>query len=103
MTRNTRTICSLLLCAAFAAISAPAYAQKDFDREAAAKSIAESNPFQDCRTDINNGDTCNWAIFTGRWNLIAERWGSAAAHPQPDDLKGNAVGYWLYKDKSYLR
>ena len=78
-------------------------AQKEFDREEAAKAITNSENFKDCHTGINNWDACNSSIYTGRWETIAGYWGSSKDHPQPDSLKGNPVGYWLYKEKGYLQ
>jgi hypothetical protein len=102
MRNNAKKICSIFFGATVLAISSLAHAQKNFDREVAAKNITESEAFKRCSTEINNSDTCNWAIYTGRWTLIEEHWGSTAAHLQPDNLKGNPVGYWLYT-KGYLQ
>ena len=99
MTNKAKKICSILLGATVFAIASLAHAQKKFDREVAAKNITESESFKRCSTEINNSDTCNWAIYTGRWTLIEEQWGSTAAPLQPDNLKANPVGYWLYKEK----
>ena len=101
MRQNARKICSVLFSATVVAISGLVHAQQDFDREKAANAIAASEAFKDCHIGINNWDACNWAIYTGRWNSIAAYWGSPAAHPEPDSLKGNPVGYWLYKEKAY--
>jgi hypothetical protein len=103
MTSNAKKICSILFGATVLAISSLAPAQKDFDREAAAKAIAESEGFRECHTGIGIRDICDWAIYTGHWSLIAEHWASTAAHLQPDSLKENPVGYWLYKEKGYLQ
>ena len=78
-------------------------AQKEFDREEAAKAIPNSEKFKDCHTGINNWDACNWSIYTGRWEKVAGYWGSSKDHPQPDSLRANPVGYWLYKEKGYLQ
>ena len=102
MRNNAKKICSIFFGATVLAISSLVHAQKNFDREVAAKNITESEAFKRCSTEINNRDTCNWAIYTGRWTLIEEHWGSTAAHLQPDNLKGNPVGYWLYT-KGYLQ
>jgi hypothetical protein len=51
---------------------------------------------------LNNWDACNWSIYTGRWDSIASYWGSPKDDSQPDSLKANPVGYWLYKEKGYL-
>ena len=77
--------------------------QKAFDRDKAAKDIAESEKFKDCHTGINNWDACNWSIYTGRWETIASYWGSRKERLQPDSLRVNPVGYWLYRDKGYLQ
>ena len=103
MRQNARKICSVLFSATVVAISGLVHAQQDFDREKAANAIAASEAFKDCHIGINNWDACNWAIYTGRWNSIAAYWGSPAVHPEPDSLKGNPVGYWLYKEKGYLQ
>jgi hypothetical protein len=103
MRNKAKKICSILLGATVLAVASLAQAQKKLDREMAAKNIAESESFKRCSTEINNSDTCNWAIYTGRWTLIEEHWGSTAAHLQPDNLKANPLGYWLYKEKGYLQ
>lgn len=103
MINKAKKICSILLGATVLAISSLAHAQKDFDRDAAAKAIAESETFTGCHAGGGIRDICDWAIYTGRWNLIAEHWASTAAHLQRDNLKGNPVGYWLYKEKDYLQ
>jgi len=103
MTQNAKQLCFVLCSAAVLAFSSFAHAQADFDRDKAAKAIAESEGFRGCHSGINIRDICDWTIYTGRWSLIAERWGSTAAHLQPDNLKGNPVGYWLYKEKGYLQ
>ncbi len=51
---------------------------------------------------LNNWDASNWSIYTGRWDSIASYWGSPKDDSQPDSLKANPVGYWLYKEKGYL-
>lgn len=78
-------------------------AQKEFDREEAAKAITNSEKFRDCHMGINNRDACNWHIYTGRWETVAGYWGSSKDRPQPDSLKANPIGYWLYKEKGYLQ
>ena len=77
--------------------------QKEFDREAAAKAIADSENFKDCHTGINNWDACNWSIYTGNWETVASHWSSSKDHPPAESLKADPVGYWLYKDKGYLQ
>jgi hypothetical protein len=69
----------------------------------AAEEIAKSAGFKDCHQGINNWDACNWRIYTGRWTAIADHWGGPTAHPQPEMLKTNPVGYWLYARKRYLQ
>jgi len=100
--QNAKRICSILL-SAFCAISGSARAQQELDQEKAAKAIADSETFKDCHAGINNWDVCNWHIYTGQWSYIAEYWGSPTVHLEPDSLKGNPVGYWLYKQKGYLQ
>jgi hypothetical protein len=102
MRTNAKKICSVLFSTLFA-LSGSARAQQEFDREKAAKAIADSEMFKDCHKGINNFDACNCTIYTGPWNLIASYWGSTTVHPQSDSLKGNPVGYWLYKEKGYLQ
>ena len=102
MTQSAKKICFLLFSAALLAVSGLAHAQKDFDRENAAKAIAESETFTGCHAGGGIRDICDWSIYTGRWNLIAEHWASTATHPQPDNLKGSPVGYWLYTN-GYLQ
>ncbi|HEV2115323.1 MAG TPA: hypothetical protein VGR48_04805 [Terriglobales bacterium] len=97
MSNNAKKICSIFFGATVLAISSLAHAQKDLDRQEAAKAITESEAFRRC-----DKGTCIWAIYTGRWNLIADHWASTAAHPQPDNLKGSPVGYWLYTN-GYLQ
>ena len=103
MTTCAKKLCFVLFNATILAISGLACAQTDLDRQQAIKAITESEEFRLCSTEINSSDTCNWGIYTGRWTLIADRWGSSAARLQPDNLKGNPVGYWLYKEKGYLQ
>jgi hypothetical protein len=103
MTSDAKKVCSIFLVAAVLVISGLSHAQKDFDRDAAAKTIAESEAFTGCHAGLGIRDLCEWTVYTGRWNLIAEHWASTAAHLQPDNLKGNPVGYWLYKEKGYLQ
>lgn len=103
MTNNAKKRYSIFLGATVFAISSVVYAQKDFDREGAAKAIAESEAVTGCHAGLGIRDICDWAIYTGRWNLIAEHWASTAGHLHPDNLKGNPVGYWLYKEKGYLQ
>src|SRR5438270_2715746 len=103
MKQNAKRICSIFFSATLFVLSASAHAQEEFDRDKAAKAIAESEMFKDCHMGINNWDTCNWTIYTGQWNSIARYWGSSAVHPQPESLKGNPVGYWLYKEKGFLQ
>lgn len=103
MTRNaSKTICSILFTAIVVSLIACS-TQQAFDREKAAKDIADSEKFKDCHTGLNNWDACNWSIYTGRWETVAGYWGSSKNRPQPGSLKGNPVGYWLYKDKGYLQ
>src|SRR6266853_3497475 len=103
MRTNAKKICSVLFSVTLFALSGSARAEQEFDREKAAKAIADSEMFKDCHKGINNFDACNCTIYTGPWNLIASYWGSTAVHPQSDSLKGNPVGYWLYKEKGYLQ
>lgn len=102
MTQNAKKVCFVLFSATVLAISGLAHAQQDFDRETAAKAIAQSEAFTGCHAGTGIRDICDWTIYTGRWNLIAEHWASTAAHLQPDNLKGSAVGYWLYTN-GYLQ
>lgn len=71
-------------------------------RENAAKAIAESETFTGCHFAGGIRDICDSSIYTGRWNLIVRHWASTSAHLQPDNLKGSAVGYWLYTN-GYLQ
>lgn len=104
MTQNARNICSILLCATLCVLSGcSARTQPEFDQEKAAKAIADSETFKDCHAGIDNRDACNWHIYTGRWSSIAEYWDSPIVRLEPDSLKGNPVGYWLYKEKGYLQ
>jgi len=103
MTTSGKNLYFVLFSAAILAISGLAHAQQGLDQQEAVKAITESEAFKLCSTEINYSGTCSWAIYTGRWSLIAEHWGSTAAHLQPDNLKGNPVGYWLYKEKGYLQ
>jgi hypothetical protein len=96
MTDRGKRICSVLFLIVLA-ISGLAHAEKDFDSQQATKAITESEAFRRC-----DKGTCIWAIYTGRWNLIADHWSSTAAHLQPDALKGSPVGYWLYTN-GYLQ
>jgi hypothetical protein len=102
MTRSSSKVCSIFFVAAILSLCGLANAIQEPDRAKAARTIADSETFKDCHTGINNWDACNWTIYLGRWNSIAGYWGSSAAHPQPDSLKGNAVGYWLLK-QNYLQ
>ena len=77
--------------------------QKEFDREEAAKAIANSEKFKDCHTGMNNRDACNWNIYAGRWETVASYWGSSKDHPPPNSLRANPLGYWLYREKGYLQ
>jgi hypothetical protein len=97
-----KKICSIVLMAGLVLVFG-CNAQQEFDRKQAASAIAESEKFKDCHTGINNWDACNWSIYTGRWETVAGYWGSSKDQPQPDSLKGNPVGYWLYKEKGYLQ
>lgn len=102
MTQNApKKICSTLLIAMLISLCG-CNTEQEFDRKEAAKAIAESEKFKDCHTGINNWDACNWSIYTGRWETVAGYWGSSTDHPQPDSLKANPVGYWLYREKGYL-
>jgi hypothetical protein len=103
MRRNAKGIWSILFSATFFAFSGSAHAQQEFDRDKAAKVIAASDMFKDCHIGINNRDSCNCTVYTGRWNSIAAYWGGPTVHPQPESLQGNPVGYWLYKEKGYLQ
>jgi hypothetical protein len=103
MRRNANEICPILLFAALCSLSGSARAQQEFDQQKAAKAIADSETFKDCHAGIDNWDACNWHIYTGRWSNIAEYWGNSTAHLDPDSLKGNPVGYWLYQEKGYLQ
>ncbi len=106
MTQNGKMCSSLvytIILVTCLAVAAVAHAQQGFDQKKAAKAIADSGTFKDCHTGINDWDTCNGKIYTGRWNYIAEYWGSHAAQLQPDALKANPFGYWLYKEKGYLQ
>jgi hypothetical protein len=98
----TKNTCSILLTAVFFSLFG-CNAQQEFDRKEAAKAISDSEKFKDCHTGINNWDACNWRIYTGRWDTVAGYWGSSKDRPQPDSLKANPVGYWLYKEKGYLQ
>lgn len=98
----TKNTCSILLTAVFFSLFG-CNAQQEFDRKEAAKAISDSEQFKDCHTGINNWDACNWRIYTGRWDTVAGYWGSSKDRPQPDSLKANPVGYWLYKEKGYLQ
>ncbi len=107
MTQNApNSICSILFIALLLSVFG-CNAQKEFDREEAAKAITNSENFKDCHTGINNWDACNSRIYTGKWETVAgywgSSWGSSKDHPQPDSLKANPVGYWLYKEKGYLQ
>ena len=102
MTTSVKKLCLVLFGATVLTISGLAHAEKDFDRESAAKTIAESESFTGCHAIPGARDVCDWTIYTGRWNLIANHWSSTAAHLQPDALKGSPVGYWLYT-KGYLQ
>jgi hypothetical protein len=97
-----KALCSILSTAILASLIGCS-TQQPFDREKAAKDIAGSEKFKDCHTGMNNWDACNWSIYTGRWEAIAGYWGGNKDHLQPDSLKANPVGYWLYKDKGYLQ
>jgi len=104
MRQNSKRVCSIFFSVMLCAFFGLARAQQEFDREKAAKTLADSETFKDCHAGINNWDACNWHIYTGRWNLIAGYWGSSTTvHLEPDSLKGNPVGYWLYKEKGYLQ
>ncbi len=103
MRQDAKKICSILFSATLFALFGSAHAQQEFDRAKAAKAIADSETFKDCHSGINNWDACNCTIYIGRWNSIAAYWGSPTVHPQLDSLKGNPVGYWLYKEKGYLQ
>jgi hypothetical protein len=99
---TTKNTCSILLTAVFFSLFG-CNAQQEFDRKEAAKAISDSEQFKDCHTGINDWDACNWRIYTGRWDTVAGYWGSSKDRPQPDSLKANPVGYWLYKEKGYLQ
>jgi len=101
--QNAKEICSILLSATLFALSCSSRAHQEFDQEKAAKAIADSETFKDCHAGINNWDACNWHIYTGRWNSIAGHWGRPIVHLEPNSLKGNPVGYWLYNVKGYLQ
>ncbi len=103
MRQDARNVCSIVMVATAFVFCAAAHAQQEFNRDQAAKAIADSEMFKDCHNGLNNWDACNWPIYTGRWNSIADRWGSSADHLQPEVLKTNPVGYWLYKEKGYLQ
>ncbi len=103
MRQNCCQICFFIFSASLLAFCSSAYAQQEFNREQAAKDIAESETFKDCHKGINNFDACNWTIYTGPWSLVATYWGSTMLHPEPDSLQGNPVGYWLYREKGYLQ
>ena len=98
----TQNTCSILLTAVFFSLFG-CNAQQEFDSKEAAKAISDSEQFKDCHTGINNWGACNWRIYTGRWDTVAGYWGSSKDRPQPDSLKANPVGYWLYKEKGYLQ
>jgi len=56
MTQNARKMCSILFTATLISLSGSANAQQEFDREKAAKAIADSEMFKDCHIGINNRD-----------------------------------------------
>jgi hypothetical protein len=103
MKQDAAIIWSILLGTTLCALSGSVRAQQQFDQEKGAKAIADSETFKDCHAGIDNWDACNWHIYTGRWSYIAGYWNSATAHLEPDSLKANPVGYWLYKEKGYLQ
>ena len=103
MRQNVIKFALVLLSATLFALSCSTPAQQEFDHEKAAKVIADSETFKDCHAGMNNWDACNWHVYTGRWSSIAEYWDSPMARLEPDSLKGNPVGYWLYKEKGYLQ
>ena len=96
-------ICSILLSTTIFALSCSTPAHQEFDQEKAAKAIADSETFKDCHAGINEWDACNWHIYTGQWSYIAGYWDTPMLHLEPDSLKKNPVGYWLYKEKGYLQ
>jgi hypothetical protein len=96
-------ISATLLTALVLSTFAFANPQKEFDRDQAAKAIAEGENFKDCHTGMNNWDACLWNIYTGPWESISAYWGAPHTQLQPDILKANPVGYWLYKQKGYLQ
>jgi len=103
MTQNApKKTCSILLIPILISLFG-CNAQQEFDRREAAKAIADSEKFKDCHTGMNNWDACNCSIYTGRWETVAGYWGSSKDRSQPDSLKANPVGYWLYKDQGYLQ
>jgi hypothetical protein len=101
--RHNGRICSILLIAVAAGCGCTVQKQQRFDTEQAAKAISSSEKFKDCHRGINDRDACNYSIYTGRWEVVASYWGSANDHPQPESLRANPIGYWLYKDKGYLQ
>jgi hypothetical protein len=104
MTQNApNSIWSILFIALLLSVFGCNAQREEFDREGAARAITNSEQFKDCHTGINNSDACNSIIYTGRWATVAGYWGSSKDHPQPDSLKANSVGYWLYKEKGYLQ
>lgn len=103
MKMNANEICSLLLSTTLFALSCSTPTHQEFDQEKAAKAIADSETFKDCHAGINERDACNWHIYTGRWSSIASYWDTPMLHLEPDSLKKNPVGYWLYKEKGYLQ
>ena len=103
MRPNAIQICLIFLSATLFALSCSRPAHQEFDQEKAAKDIADSESFKDCHAGMDNWDACNWHIYTGRWSSIAGYWASTMVRLEPDSLKGNPVGYWLYKEKGYLQ
>jgi hypothetical protein len=103
MTQNASKILRSILSTAILVSLIGCGTQKAFDREKAAKDIADSEKFKDCHTGMNNWDACNWSIYTGQWEAIAGYWGSSKNRLQADSLRANPVGYWLYRDKGYLQ
>jgi hypothetical protein len=101
--KQNSKLCSILIGATLFTFACSSRAPQEFDQEKAAKAIADSETFKDCHTGINNWDACNGHIYTGRWQLIADHWGSPTGPLQSNSLKGNPVGYWLYKQKGYLQ
>jgi hypothetical protein len=60
MTTSVKKLCLVLFSATVLAISGLAHAEKDFDRESAAKTIAESESFTGCHAIPGARDVCDW-------------------------------------------